>query len=221
MHSWRLILVETGQKDGIARCVEVDAGTPRRSWCATIDRIAVAVIAFANERRCTDHDRAVRVPWGDAACIDLEIAGGHDDGNSRGAKRGDRAIERWNARGGVSDERPIGDRGNAAMPFMILYCPLRPVDDTANRAAELLALNHFYVDDLGVGRDAERLPRDRAGDGGAVRVADGRIFGERRVAATNATGKLRVIQRDPAVEHIDRHAAAGARMTIGVIERQV
>src|SRR5207237_5577083 len=103
-------------------------------------------------------------------------------------------------RGGVGDERPIRDSRRSRMSFVILDYPPRAVNDAADRSAELLALHHLDVDDLSVACDAERLARDGAGDGGAVRVADGRVFRERRVAATDATDELGVIHGDAAVE---------------------
>ena len=130
-------------------------------------------------------------------------------------------VERRNARRGVGDERPVGDSRRSRMFLMIFDRPARPVDDSPNGAAQLLALHHLDVDDLGFGCDAERLAGDGSRDGGAVRVADGRVFRKRRVAAADASDELRMIHRDAAVEDIYRHATASAGMTIRVIEREV
>ena len=76
------------------------------------------------------------------------------------------------------------------MLFVILDRPPRAVDDRLDRPAQLVALHHLHVDDLRIGRDAERRAGDRAGDGGAVWITDLWIARERRVAHAHASREL-------------------------------
>src|SRR4051812_441779 len=220
LHRRRPIPVQARQEHRIARSVEIDAGTPRRTRRAAVDRIALGAI-ITDERGGADDDRSLGVPRGDATSVHVDIARGDDYGNSRGAEGGDSAVERGNARGGVGDEGPVRDCRRTWVLLVILDRPARALDDAAYRAAQLVALHHLHVDDLRVWRDAEGLAGDGAGDGGAVRVADRGIFGERGVAATNATRELRMIHRDAAVEDVDHDAVASAGVAIRVIQREV
>jgi hypothetical protein len=102
----------------------------------------------------------------------------------------------------------------------VLDHPLRAVDDALDRSAQPPAFDHLHVDDLDVGRDAQRGAGGRARDRGTVRVTDRGVVGERAVAASYATRELRVLGRDAAVEDVDGDPPARAAVAVGPIERQ-
>ena len=122
-------------------------------------------------------------------------------------------------RGGVSDERPVRDCG-ASVLLVILEHPRSPVDNRLDRTAELAALHHLHVDDLGLGRDTESLSGDRPGHSGPMRIAHLRVAGERVESFAHAPLKLRVCAEHAAVEDVDRHAVSRAGATVGLVERQ-
>jgi len=107
------------------------------------------------------------------------------------------------------------------MAAMVLYGPTRGVDDGADRTAHVIAVDDLDVDDLRLGRDAERRTRRCAGDRRSVRVANARVAGKCIEANSDASRQLGMLVTDAAVEDVDGYAATSAGTPHGAVESRL